>query len=316
MTLKLALIIDKSQAYLNFQKSRILDDWKIKDEKTKNISKLTDAGGITLFGESLASILRLETPELLKEFVADLEREVQNNNISNYIKDGLIVLCDQPRTGTKKLEKIFQDLNAEICIAAGDKKENISTSEKILQEINLNPSARTYLLAYVGDDYQSLVPLIKTISSLSRDKQLLITEEDIYIRLPQKPGSVPPWNLEKPLFAGDINKTIDIFRRVSANSSFLVILAVLKNKIQLAYRVSSLLENNQRISDEAIAKATGANPRSLYFIKQNHRKYGHERLQKASEIIALTETNVKGGSGASPMIMMEKMLVELALLFS
>lgn len=316
MSLKLILIIDKSQAYISFQKNRVLDSWQTPASDLKVISSMSEAGRGTLFGGGVVSLLTLDDAEAVKQTVETLEKAKANGELSSLIGDGVVITSQVARTSTKKLEKLVKELGGDLIISAVDRKEKVSTSEKLLSELNLNPAAREYLLAYVGDDYEALVPLIKTMSALSPKQQLTVTEQDLAIRMPQPKGAVPPWNLERPLFAGDLTTSIDIFRRVSEHSSPLVVLAVLKNKIAAAYKVSAILESNPRASDAELSKAAGVKAQQLYFVKQNHKKYGRMKLQRAAALVADTEAKVKGGSGADPMVNMEIMLVRIANLFA
>lgn len=311
MSLNLALIVDKSDAFIAFQKDRLFSKWDIKSEDVKKINRFIEGGGITLFGGETVSLLELEDADGVKQLLEDIERCILTKTFNDKVSKGMIITSNVARTSTKKLEPLITKLGGRVLITATDRGEKLTISEKLLKEINLNTATRSFLLSYVGDDYESVIPLVKTISDLSPKQQHQISEEDIFVRLPQAPGSVPPWNLEQPLMNGDLTKTIDVFRRVSKHSHFLVVLAVLRNKMTAAYKISAIYDNNPRISDSDLATATGTNPKSLWAVKKHHKTYGTARLQRALQEIAKTEAHVKGGSGAPPMIQMELLLVRI-----
>lgn len=306
MALRLALVVDKSDAFLSFQKERILNEWDVDNSGLKKISKLSEAGGVTLFGDNLTSLFRLETPEEVKALITDLEKVT---DAEHAIGSGLLLLTAVDRRTTKKLETLVVKLGGAVH-AVKDSKDKQTNSAKLLEELRLNREAREFLLTYVGEDYSTLIPLVSTISALTPEQQHAVTVEDLYIRLPQAPGSVAPWALEKPLFAGNYNETIDIFRRVSKHSHFLVVLAVLRNKIQLAYRVAALQELQGPLTSAALAERLGvADNYPLKLAMGYAKKYGLRKLQRVAEDMAQTEAKVKGGSGADPTVHMELMLI-------
>lgn len=309
MSLKLALVVDKSDAYIAFQKGRVLEEWGVEASELKNIGRLAEAGGMTLFGGGTASILTLDDADAVKQLATELAEE---SDLVSRVGSGLLILSSVDRRTTKKLETTVADLGGRVYVVK-DSKDKQSNSEKLVSELHLNRSARDFLLAYVGEDYEALVPLVKAISPLAPQHQAAITEEDLFIRLPQAPGAVAPWALEKPLFAGNFNETIDIFRRVSKSSHFLVVLAVLRNKIQLAYRVAALQEAHGALNSAKLAKYLNVPDNYPLKLAMGYsKKYGLARLQKATEEMARTEAAVKGGSGANPAVAMELMLVRVS----
>lgn len=60
-----------------------------------------------------------------------------------------------------------------------------------------------------------------------------VSVEDIALRMPLPPGSIPPWEIEKPLMDGDVTEAITTWRRISQNSHPLLLLASLMKKKDL-----------------------------------------------------------------------------------
>lgn len=312
MNLPIALIIDKSDAFINFQKDDFLEAWQVKPEEMKQVNRVGEAGGASLFGGTTAAILVLEDIDSVKQSVNDFVALEKAGTLTGKVSKGLLIVTGVARNSTKKLEAFVEKHGGSVVTSAPAKGTKISTVEHLLSPLNLNRSAKNFIVSYVGDDYEAVIPLVKTLSNLTSEQQFNVSEQDIYVRFPQAPGSVPPWNLEKPIMRGDVNEVIDVFRRVSQHSHFLVVLAVLRNKFTVGYKVSVLLDANPRTPDEVLVEASGSNPRSLWAMKKFHKDHGTEKLEKALLEIARTEAKVKGESAAPPLPTMELMLVRLA----
>lgn len=309
---KIALIVDKSESYVNFQKQRLLDRWGVAKGATQYVENFSSAGGFTLFGDSPTSLMKIDDAAQIKKLNEELAHLTQEDLASTF-EAGLIVYTTVARTYTKKLEDAFKKMGATIFIPPVGKSD-LTIPQKLASELNLTRPVKEMLLAYVGDDYELLLPLVESISELPWDSHRRITEEDIYLRFAQPKGSIAPWTIEKPLLAGNMNETIEILRRVHQHSHFLVVLAILKNKFQLAYRVATLTEANPRVSNDEIAKMLGLNSSGqVGFAKSHGTTYGKDKLQKIVEILEKAESKVKGASAAPALAIMEAALVEVSI---
>lgn len=309
--LKLALVIDKSKSYTDFQKERILKDWNILPSELKKVSGLSEVGGSTLFGKAPTALLVISDADEVKSIVKTFEEIQAASSIHSVVGEGLIIMTSVARTSTKKLETIIAALGGEVVIAKPGAKDGMTTGEKLINDLGFTREVKNYLLAYVGDDYEALIPIARSLSDIPKDQHKRITIEDIYIRLPKAPGAVPPWEIEKPLFADNISKTIEVFRRIHQNSDLLVVLFVLKNKMTLAYRAGAMIEANPRISSADVADALGVTDNyPLKLAMGQHKRYGLEKLEKIAQLLADTERKVKGGSAMRGDVTMEIMLVE------
>jgi hypothetical protein len=311
-SMKIALIIDKSESYVSYQIERTLESWKIDRAETRKATSITDVGGASLFGGAPCSILKLENAEEVKKVVLDIEK-VTAESLKLKFESGLIVATTVARTSTKKLETHFKSLGAKVIIPPGKSEDPLAI--KLLSDLALRKEIRELLVSYVGDDYDSLIPIVESISKLPRKTHSLINEEDIFARFPQPPGAIPPWLIEDPLFNGDLTEVISVSRRVAHHSHFLVTLATLKNKFQLLYRVSEVVSVNPKVSTDELCKIFEIkSPKYAGFLKSRALKYGVQTFRSAVLIIEEAETSVKGGSAAPPLVMIEKMLVELVIL--
>lgn len=223
--MKLALIIDKSDAYLSFQRDRVLSSWGISYSETEVITSLTNVGGATLFGGSPTKLITLSDANMVKKFISDYEKMGANSFTATF-DSGLIVMCNVNRTQTKKLESIMQKNDSIMYIPPA--KGNETLAEKLISEIKLQKNIKDFLLDYIGDDYDTILPLVESLSQIPEKFHSKITIDDLYVRLPQPPGSIPPWEIEEPVFVGDVNRAISLSRRINQHASYLVWLSLLK----------------------------------------------------------------------------------------
>lgn len=311
VTVKIALILDKSQAYIDFQRERIREDWRIEKSNTRHIERLSDLGGATLFGDLPAGIIHLSSPEEIKLFITDLTSKQETSSIENFIGSGLIISTDANRNSTKKLEALITQLNGTVYGAKSGKGAPTLTAQ-IMNELHIPRQVKDFVIEYLGDDYEGAIALVRTLTTLTPEQQKRITIDDMAIRLPQPPGSVPPWEIEKHLNNGNMTGVIDTFRRVSMHSSPLVVLAILNNKLRLAYKASGFIENDPYVSSSTIAQNLKiADNYPLKLSMGTAKKLGKDRLLKIVELLSETERKIKGGSTAPALPTMEIMLVQL-----
>lgn len=308
---KIALIVDKSDAYIHFMIERILKEWGVVKADLRTVTSLSSVGAPTLFGDSPTSLYPLSTPEDIKKFNEDYAG-IPTETLYNTFEAGLIVTTTVARTSTKKLEDNLKKIGATLYIPPGTGDEHLVI--KLINQMGLTRPVKDFLISYVGTEYDALIPLVDSLSSLPKEQHSRITEEDILIRFTQEKGDVAGWLIEKPLLAGNIPEAIDVLRRVNRGRSFLIILATLKNKFYPAYRAAALLADNPRISDALIVEGLGlSNTKQVYFIKKLASTYGLQVLEKVVLALARTENAVKGGSAAPSMATMEALLVEICL---
>lgn len=304
----IVLIVEKSLAYVDYVKVKYLDKWGCPVGEVKNIEKLDEAGGQTLFGDSVPSIITVSTPAQVKSLVKDLETAVKKDELDSYSNSGLIIVANIARVSTKKLEKIVADSGGVVEVI--EKNENIA--KKLLSSIKVSKEVKQFLTDYVGDNYETLIPVVKALQKSSVEVQRKVSVEAVYLRLPKQPGAVPPWEVENALMKNDFNEVVEVFRRVDRSSSFLVVLSMLKNKFMIAYRIAALLDENPGMKDSDITKILGiANNYYYKKIKEISVKYGVKKLEEIVQLLTETEANVKGGVNLPGALQMEITLIKL-----
>ena len=309
--MKLALIFDKSSAFRDFQRASILKQWQ-SDTDVQRVNSLDEVGQETIFGNPPTAVMELDDISTVKKLVKDLESS-SKNELNHKLRYGLVLVSGANRNSTKKLEQIVNHLGGHVILAKESSKDKSSVTAKLLSTLSLGRSEKRFLEDYVADDYDSLLSLLRSLETLTPKQQSMITVADLMIRLPQPPGSIPPWEIEKPLMQGDVPETISVYRRIILHSHPLVVLSVLRNKIQLMWRIAAL-EHFHGITDRAQLSAvlSVSNSYALKLAQNMSRQLGLDVCQKLTELIAQAETDLKGGSQADNSVTMELLLVQIA----
>lgn len=313
VSVKLAVVIDKSQSYLDFQKDRIIDSVWNYQGNVDNVESFSNVGEVSLFGDASLAVMQLKDINAVKDFVALAEKLDAENKFDGKISSGLIILTPVLRVSTKKLEAFVAKKNGLVVLAKENSKDKENIASKLVAPLSIPRSVKDYVADYAGDDYDNVLSLVNALSSLSTEAQKRVTIEDVYIRMPQSSGSIPPWDVDKNLFNRDIDGTITAFRRFIQNSHYLVVLSVLKNKILAAYRASVILQMYPRASTADIASKLGVpNNYSLTLAVGLVKTHGPKNIKAILNTILKTESKVKGGSAADSVATMEMMLVLVA----
>lgn len=310
--LKLTVIIDKSDSYTSFQRDNVLKEWGVDNANTEILDSFARVGEEDIFGDSLVSIINVNNLEQWKKMVLDIEKSYTNDELDYKVRNGLIITSNLARNSTKKFEELVKKWGGKVIVSKESSKDKTNVAEQMLSVLSLSSETQKFLVEYAADDYDSLIPVIQSLSDIPKSQQKKVSIEDLIIRLPRPPGSIPPWEIEKPLFAGDADKTIQIYRRIINHSHYLVVLSILKNKIILTWRLSALLDNNPRTNEAQAAAALGV-PKNYPFkiAFTNAKKIGFQKMSDVLCIIVDTEAKVKGGSSASSSVIMEIALMKI-----
>lgn len=312
--MNLALIIDKSNAYVEFQKEILLGEWFNDSSKveTQTINNLYGAKGDTLFGTSPLHILELEKASDATE-LGKVMKDFDIDALEEMFATGLIIIGDIPGNSLKTLKKTVADLGGKVFVTKSS--ETIATTEKIVDCLTLNKDSRRFLIDYAGENYSSLLPLIKDLSKLDEAQQKNLTLEELYIRLPQAPGALPPWNIEKYLFNGNTRKAIETMERVTGGGlgAHLLSLAVIRNKLNLILLMKMVQLNDPTIKfDEALEKLDLKNNYGNKIAFQRARKFDLDEISSIVRLVYDAEWNIKGGSPVPSHVIMNALFAKLA----
>lgn len=307
---RLALIVDKSHAYINFQKDSVRQSWDMNDVDIRHVTHVEQAGGTTLFGNSPQAHVWLKDGDAVNDANQALQWH-DGDSFQQKFPSGVVLMSDVSQSKTKTLTKTVEKLGG--VVYATPSSDKMKLPERLVRSTHVNADARDFLVDYVGEEYDTLIPLIRSIMTLDSRQQHRLTVEQLSNRLPQPPGSVPPWEIEKPLFAGDTAKALDILHRVSKNSSrYLIVLKILRNKVNLLFRVAALLSDDASLTQQDIAHTLDeANNYGLKLAMQRARSMGLDKTAELARLTSHYNTQICGGSPVCGTLLMEAMIIDI-----
>ena len=310
--LKIALIIDKSQSYLNFEKNKVLEEWNSSDD-IQYTTNFSSVGQSSLFGEPPVSVMQINDVDSIKKLFSNLEKEESDNMLQEKLVSGLVILTTVNRVSTKKLEALIQRNGGSVILAKTSAKDKTNVASKILSELCIASDVKKFLVEYVGDDYDSVISVAGALASLSETAQKRVTIEDMFLSMPQAPGSIPPWEVERPLMAGNVHATIENYRRITQSTHGLVVLSILKNKILLAYKIAAIISNNPEYTMPQIAKSLNvANNYPFQLASQLSKTHGLNKLEWVLMELLKVDAKIKGHSATDYQVEMEITLTQIA----
>lgn len=301
---KIVFIIDSSDAFIDFQKDLILESWKAED--IQKVTNLSSVGNQTLFGPTPVAILKLEDSDQVKKVLKEVQELVKEGALESKCANGLIITSSLNKNSTRSLLKALEPY-AEIRMGDGNLTETL-----VKDYMHLNKEAEEFLLNYLGQDYGAAIPLARSIGKLPIEKQQKISIDSLYYRLPKPKGGVPPWDIEKPLFAGDVDNTIDKYRRSTVGAAPLLPIFILNKKLRLVYKCAVLLEEKPKISNKEISEILKApNNYPLRLAVEKARALGTKKSEELVLLLADVEKDLKGGSGVPGDALVETTLLKM-----
>ena len=168
---------------------------------------------------------------------------------------------------------------------------------------------KEFIKYYVGENVEDLLIIRNSLKNIENTKNLTI--EELYSYLPNKMGEVPPWNLIKYVLEGNIKKMEEEFQRVIVNTHPLVIIKLIKNKVNDLIVYRNL--NGNKIKEQEILGILGyTNPYRLNEIKRCKCK----NLDKLLKTFYEYEYKLKDGSSFLPNIedLTHDMLIKITVL--
>lgn len=312
---KLLLILDKSLAYINYVKDNTFKEWDITSDNVKEIQKFSQAGGATLFGDTPAYYIHISDKDSLTSIHSVLST-MDEATFTKRFSSGLIISSDMNKNSLKKLSNSVEKLNGKVHTTG---KSKLDVSSSILSRIYLNKDAEEFLLAYVGEEYDTLIPLVSNIEKVPQDQQKKISVDSLMTRLPQKPGTIPGWEVSNAVFEGQASKAIELSRRVgSGNTPYLLSMYYIRSKVELLYRAAILLVSNPKISEKDAAEALNVNKNYGFTLAlRKAKKVSIDDALRLAEIVHKYDSKMRGGErgyGIVPvdgMILLDAMIIEL-----
>lgn len=309
---KLSFIMSDSKAFLRDEVLRITEEWGFNKSNVTYVEEWTPtlaSGAVSLFGDISITHLDLSDSNKLKAFVKLMrDKKTEHMFEGNWFGEGLIITSTHAR-GTKKIEDSVK--------AAGGKVHKKAKPEemkkKLLGRTFLSKDAKSFLDSYAGDDYQILIGVINQVESMTKEEQEKLTIDDLIVRLPSKPGSLPPWEFVNPMMEGNAKKAIELYERSVEGSHVLVTMQLARRKLQLLYRLKLLQLAGIRDSKkqaEAIGERNGPN---IWITAKVAQRLDVSTTEYLAKLALHTEAGLKGHSSADPHILFKNFIAAACL---
>lgn len=300
MSKKLIFIMADSEAYLRDEVLRVVSEWGLTKNNLKTVEDWNlsfSNSTVSLFGDVSITHLDLTDGNKLKSFVSLIDNKTQKDNFKddNWFGAGLIITSTHAK-GSKKIETLVEKTGGTVI-----KKAKPAEMKKILMSrIQVSRESKEFLDAFVGDDYQILVGIVNQIESMPEEKQKQLKVEDLIVRLPTKPGSLPPWEFVNPMLGGNAKKAIELYERAVEGSHVLVTMKLARTKLQMLYRLKILLMSRVTKSAdqaEALGERNGPN---IWITAKVAQRLSLETTEYLARLALETEANLKGASRIDP----------------
>ena len=187
--------------------------------KSGTILKVYTASEAQLLGDRIDPNGKCKTP--VDEMI---------HNANRLAGDGMYVLlsADGTSSAVRRLAKIFKLTG--MTYDQPD-KDAAGTVNEIINRTHLDTSVKTALVNYVGEQYDNLLPIVKSIDQLPSSEQAEMTWEDVMIRIGTRPGSVLPWGsngssgLDDYVINGDVDGACAYYSRLMDGGSLPIMMA-------------------------------------------------------------------------------------------
>lgn len=313
MSKKLVLIMSDSEAYLRDEVMRISSEWGFNKSNVKTVEEWNPAlvrGSVSLFGEVSMVHLDLSDKNKLKDFAGliGLKKEPDLFEKENWFGSGLIITSTHAQ-GTKKVENLVTKAGGSI-----QKKAKPEEMKKVLMErVNLNRDVKNFLNAYVGNDYQILIGVVNQLEKLSEQQQKDLTIDELIVRLPSKPGSLPPWDFINPMLQGNAKDAVELYERAVEGSHVLVTMQLARKKLQLVYRLKLLQLAGVTNSQEQATILGEKNSPNIWITAKTAQKINVKTAEFLATLSLVIEAHLKGHSNADPDLIFKNFIASVCI---
>lgn len=308
MSKKVLFIMSDSEAYLRDEVLRISKDWGFIKSNVKTVEEWNPAlvrSSVSLFGEVSMVHLDLSDGNKLKAFVSLIgdKKHKELFEGDNWFGAGLIITSTHAR-GTKKIEDLVKKTGGKVA-----KKAKPTEMKKVLLErISLNKDTEQFLDAYVGEDYQILIGIVNQLEKLEKEEQQKMTIDELIVRLPNKPGSLPPWDFIDPLLEGNADKAVKLYERAVEGSHVLVTMQLARKRLQLLYRLKVLQLSGVWKSQEQAQALGERNGPNIWITAKVAQRLDLKTTEYLAKLSLITEADLKGYSNANPHVIFKNFI--------
>lgn len=309
--MNLLFIMSDSEAHLRDEVIRQREKWGFKSSNVKTTETWNPAltrGSVSLFGEPTLIHLDLSDKNRLKSFVEMIDDKKSKYFEDHWFGQGVIITSTHAQ-GTKKIENLIKKSGGKVI-----KKAKPAEMVKILlNRVNLSKESKDFLKDYAGENYEILFSIVNQIEKMDKSEQQNTTIEDLIIRLPSKPGAVPPWEFINPMLEGDAKKAIKLYERAIEGSHILVTMTFAKSNLQLLYRLKVLQSVGIWKSNEQAEIIGERNGPKIWNAANVAKKVDIKTAEYLAKLALATEANLKGHSSANPDIIFKNFIAAVCI---
>lgn len=310
---KLIFIMSDSEAYLRDETIRIYKKWGFNSSNVKTIQKWDSSLAVnstTLFGDTSMIHFDLSDKNDLKAFVSLIGKKGEKEKFKkeNWYGPGLIITSIHAR-GAKKIENLVTATGGKVV----KKAKPAQMITKLLKRVNLSKNSNDFLRTYAGEDYDMLISVVNGIEDLPKGEQKMLTPAELAVKLPTKPGTVPPWEFTDPLLKGNTAEAIDLFERAMEGSHVLVAMVLARRKLQLLYRLKVLQGAGVWDSKEQAKLLGERNGPGIWIPAKTAKNLSLNTTMYLAKLSLATEADLKGHSSADPHILFKNYIAAACL---
>jgi DNA polymerase-3 subunit delta len=172
--------------------------------------------------------------------------------------------------------------------------------------VRLDPSARSAIATWLGEDVGRLPALLETLESIGNGR---LRAADVEPFLGEA-GAVPPWDLTDAIDRGDTAVALEMLNRLALAGGRhpLVIMAILQNHYERMLRV-----DGSGVSDSReVASLLKVAPFQGQKIVAQSRRLGREGVTRAIVLLAQADLDLKGQREWPPELVLEVLVARLS----
>ncbi len=179
-----------------------------------------------------------------------------------------------------------------------------------LAEVKLDAGARAAIANHLGDDIARLRGLLAMLTAaFGPDTRLRATDVQPFLG---EAGAVPPWDLTDAIDRGDAAAAVDTLHRMlgAGDRHPLQIMVTLQSHIERILR----LQGSGASSEAEAAQMLGLKGSTFPARKalDRMRKLGPQRIDRAVQLLAKADTDLRGGSAWPGELVLEVLVARLA----
>lgn len=297
--MNLYFILNDSEAFLRNEVIKLSKEWGFASTEVKTIERFDYSivnSPPSLFGIRSMTHLDLTKDADLKAFVKVIDNSKKNNYFNDeWFGAGLIITATNARS-SKKIENLVSKTGGTVVKKANAK----DTSNELLGRLKLNNNTLQFIKEYAGENYDMLLSVVNEISKIDEAKQFDLTPDELIVRLPQQPGSIPPWEFVNEMLKGDCDKAIKLYRRTIITSHPLVPLVFARRNMELLYRIS-VLRSQGIWNSKDIAKALDMkNGPAIWNVDNVAKRININTAERLAILTSELDNNMKGGLAVDP----------------